>query len=63
MATTKTQTTKSTVPVNTSEKGVTQTPSQLFGKENYKWMIIGLVVLAIMAVPCGDQRDFNFANH
>jgi len=47
MATTKTQTTKSTVPVNTREKGVTQTPSQLFGKENYKWMIIGLVVLAI----------------
>ncbi len=47
MATTKTKTTKSTVPVNTREKSVTQTPSQLFGKENYKWMIIGLVVLAI----------------
>ena len=59
MATTKTQTTKSTFPVNTREKRVTQTPSQLFGKENYKWMIIGLVVLAIgfFLMAGGKSRD------
>jgi hypothetical protein len=34
---------KAAHPKNTKE----QTGPQLFGKENYKWMIIGLVVLAI----------------
>ncbi len=32
---------KSTTPVNTTPA------NHLFGKENYKWMLIGLVVLAL----------------
>jgi hypothetical protein len=29
------------------KKPVTNTSPQLFGKENYKWMLIGVVVMAI----------------
>jgi hypothetical protein len=48
MANTKTQNKKTAMPVTTKEKAVTQSPSaQLFGRENYKWMLIGLVVMAI----------------
>jgi hypothetical protein len=47
MATVKTQTTKSTIPLTAKEKAGVHTPAQLFGKENYKWMVIGLVVMAI----------------
>ncbi len=47
MATAKTQTTKSTIPLASKEKAGVQAPAQLFGKENYKWMVIGLVVMAI----------------
>ena len=37
-----------TTPVSkTKTKVILAAPNHLFGKENYKWMLIGLVVLAL----------------
>lgn len=48
MANTKTQNKKTVKPVTTKEKAVTRPISTpLFGRENYKWMLIGIVVMAI----------------
>ena len=66
MANTKIQTKKNIIPVTTTtEKVITQkTNTQLFGRENYKWMLIGVVVMAIgfFLMAGGKSSDPNVFN-
>ena len=59
--TTKTQTKTTTSSARANEK-IISTP--LFGKENYKWMIIGVVILAIgfFLMAGGKSSDPNVFN-
>lgn len=54
-----------TTKVKTIKTSTTKEPIvPLFGKENYKWMIIGLVILAIgfIAMAGGKSSDPNVFN-
>ena len=54
-----------TAKVKTTKSSTIREPSvPLFGKENYKWMIIGLVILAIgfIAMSGGKSSDPNVFN-
>lgn len=65
MANTTSQTKKTAAPAaakNTTT--VLKTSAQLFGRENYKWMIIGLVIMAIgfFLMAGGKSSDPNVFN-
>lgn len=40
-------TSSATIKKTTTTASTKSTPSILFGKENYKWMLIGLVIIAL----------------
>lgn len=49
----------------TVKQGVSKQPvTPLFGKENYKWMLIGLIILAVgfIAMAGGKSNDPNIFN-